>query len=92
LTALLLNEMQKQNRESQTQSTELQQQRDELRTRAAENQQQAAQIRKLFAKVAELQVNHERELRTLEASFEQRLSALEQANHTGALQRATLMP
>jgi hypothetical protein len=91
LNSMLLNEVQKQD-------GELQKQADELRQRAAESHQQAEQILSLSAqvraheqKIAELQVNHERELRTLEASFEQRLSALEQTNHREMVHPVTLM-
>jgi hypothetical protein len=84
LIPMLLNELQKQNTESQ-------QQTEKLRKQAAEIDRLSAQMGSNQQKVAELQVNHERELRTLEASFEQRLSALEQANHTGTLRPATLM-
>ena len=62
LIPMLLNELQKQNKE-------LRKQAEELRKRATENHQQAEQIRSLSAqvrsneqKVARLQVNHEREL------------------------------
>ena len=69
-TALLLNELQKQDRDIQRLS---------------------AQVISSERKVAELQAGHDRELRTLEASFEQRLSALEQTNHMGTVRSATLM-
>jgi hypothetical protein len=77
LIPMLLNELQKESKESQKQ--------------AAEIQRLSAQLVSNERKIAELQAGHDRELRTLEVSFEQRLSALEQATHTGTLRLATLM-
>jgi len=63
---------------------------NELQKQTAANQRQAEQIRKLAVQVAqdkisterkivELQANHDRELRVMQAGFGQRLSALERA-------------
>jgi hypothetical protein len=84
LNAMLLNQLQKQNNQLQTQTTQLQKQAEQILSLSA-------QVHANEQKVAELQVNHERELRTLEASFEQWLSALEQTNHEGTVRPATLM-
>jgi hypothetical protein len=87
LSAMLLNELQKQNKE--------------LMNQRAANQRQAEQIRRLNAqvgtlttqvaleksstdrKIAKLEGSHDRELRAMQAAFERRLSALERSTGTG---------
>jgi septal ring factor EnvC (AmiA/AmiB activator) len=88
LTAMLLNELQKQ-------ATEMARQTTQMQTQTGANQRQAEQIKKLGTqmvqertsterKIAQLQANHDRELRAVQAAFEQRLSALERSTGAGA--------
>jgi hypothetical protein len=88
LSAMLLNELQRQD--------------GELRNQAAANQRRADEIRKLDAqvgalktqvaqenisterKIGKLEASHQRELQLMRADFEQRLSVLERAARTGA--------
>jgi hypothetical protein len=85
LSAMLLNELQKQAQAS--------------RRQAEENQRQARRIEQLSTqmaahkelndqKIAQLQTNQDRELRAMRAGFEQRLSTLERATRAGAVPAA----
>jgi hypothetical protein len=65
LSAMLLNELQKQN--------------SELRNQTATNQQQGQQIRRLSAQVAEEKASRGREIEVLRNTFARRLALLEQA-------------
>jgi hypothetical protein len=70
-TALLLNELQKQDGDIQRLSAQV---------ISSEHQVISGE-----QKIAQLQASHDREFRALKATFEQRLSAMEQTNHRGTV-------
>jgi hypothetical protein len=67
LTAMLLNEVQRQNRANARQAEQI--------------NRQATQIKELTAHMAEARANYQRQLGTLRSAVEARLAALEQATH-----------
>ena len=71
LSAMLLNELQKQNSELRNQTATNQRQAEQLG-------HQADQVRRLNARVAEVEVSTRRQLGAQRAAFEERLSTLEQ--------------
>jgi hypothetical protein len=87
LTSMLLNELQKQNRENQRQvkqikmlSAQMTAQETENERRTAElSRRQAEQIKRLYAQVTEEKASRKREIEALQNSFAQRLAVLEQA-------------
>jgi hypothetical protein len=80
LIAMLLNELQKQTRENARQGAQLRRQNEQVTSLSAQMHNETASTERM---VAQLQENHDRELRAIRAAFERRIAAVEQSLRVG---------